>query len=384
MGAAGVASAGLIALAVSMGIGRFAFTPILPMMQADAGLTIKAAGWLASANYLGYLIGALCAARVPRTWAIRGGLLLIVLVTAAMGLADAFAVWIVLRLLAGVASAWVMIHVSAWGLERLTALRHTRKNGLIFAGIGVGIAGAGLICLALMAANVGSARTWEVLGAVSLLFTLATWSAFRSGTDEADHARMPLRAGRLRWNAERIRVALCYGAFGFGYIIPATYLPAMARHYVANPLAFGWAWPVFGVAAAVFASIVSRWLNSTNNRRVWATASLLMAIGVVLPVAWRGLGAILVAALLVGGPLLILTTTALREAREVAADQATAFIAAITAVFAVGQIVGPLIVSALAHLAYGLDATLLAGAMALTLAAVSLWRSTRLSVRTKT
>jgi len=83
--ATGVATAGLIALAVSMGIGRFAFTPLLPMMQADAGLTIKSAGWLASANYFGYLVGALCAARVPRNWAIRGGLVLIALVTALMG-----------------------------------------------------------------------------------------------------------------------------------------------------------------------------------------------------------------------------------------------------------------------------------------------------------
>ena len=60
-----IALAGLAALAVAMGIGRFAFTPLLPMMQADAGLTLAQGGWLASANYAGYLAGALWAAAQP-------------------------------------------------------------------------------------------------------------------------------------------------------------------------------------------------------------------------------------------------------------------------------------------------------------------------------
>jgi len=115
--ALGIACAGLVALAVAMGIGRFAFTPILPMMQADAGLSLSAAGWLAAANYLGYLIGALTAARLPVVPAIRGSLVLIAVVTFGMELGDRFTVWLALRLLAGIASAWVLVHVSAWTLE---------------------------------------------------------------------------------------------------------------------------------------------------------------------------------------------------------------------------------------------------------------------------
>ncbi|MGN6191528.1 MAG: YbfB/YjiJ family MFS transporter, partial [Rhodanobacteraceae bacterium] len=88
---AAIASAGLIALAVAMGIGRFAFTPVMPMMETDAGLTLRAAGWLAAANYLGYFLGASCAARLSLVQAVRGGLLLIAVVTFAMGLAHVFA-----------------------------------------------------------------------------------------------------------------------------------------------------------------------------------------------------------------------------------------------------------------------------------------------------
>jgi len=375
--ATGVAIAGLIALAVAMGIGRFAFTPIMPMMEADAGLTLRAAGWLAAANYLGYFLGALCAARLPLKLALRGGLLLIAVVTFAMGMTHAFALQLLLRLLAGIASAWVLVHVSAWALERLLVLQRPQANGVVFAGVGIGIAGAGLLCMVLMDARVDSMRTWETFGVVSALLTAAIWTAFRdSGASTSTSADLG-RARCVHWNADRVRLALCYAALGFGYIIPATFLPAMAHRYISNPAVFGWAWPVFGAAAALSTWAASRWLHAVNNRRLWAISYVLMAIGVVLPALWPALPAILIAALLVGGTFMVVTMLGLREARAVAGDQATGFIAAITAVFAVAQIIGPLVVSAVVHLRDGFAAALIAAALVLLVAAVSLWRSAR-------
>jgi len=102
----------MVALAIPMGVGRFAFTPILPMMQADAGLSITAGGWLAFANYAGTLGGALAAmaVRAPLPVAIRGGLVAIGGATVAMGLEGRFAVWIALRALAGVATGCSSCH----------------------------------------------------------------------------------------------------------------------------------------------------------------------------------------------------------------------------------------------------------------------------------
>ena len=381
-----VAAAGATALAVAMGIGRFAFTPILPMLQADAGLTLAAAGWLAAANYLGYLVGALCAARVPPKWALRGGLLLIALVTAGMGATDSFTAWFVLRLLAGVASAWVLVHVSAWALGRLLALQRPQANGSVFAGVGIGIAGAGLLCMGLMHGEVDSARAWEWFGLVSLLLTAAVWFAFgdagrataRGTFAEPSSSGAPAApVQRVRWDADRWRLALCYGAFGIGYIIPATFLPAMAKHYITDPAVFGWAWPVFGAAAALSTWAASRWLHAVNNRRLWAAANVLMALGVALPALWPALSAILIAALLVGGTFMVVVMAGLREARAVAGEQATGFIAAITAVFAAGQVIGPLVVSALARFQGGFALALLAAAAMLAVAAVALWHSAR-------
>ncbi len=373
-GVAAIAAAGLVALAVAMGIGRFAFTPIMPMMEADAGLTLRAASWLAAANYLGYLIGALWAARLTLTQAVRGGLLLIAAVTFAMGLTHGLALQLVLRLAAGVASAWVLVHVSAWALDRLLALGRADGNGIVYAGVGVGVAVAGLVVMATMHMRWDSDRTWQVFGVLSLLVTLALWRSFRNGgarLREATDAPRP----RISWTPDKRRLMWCYGALGFGYIIPATYLPDMAHRYITDPLVFGLAWPVFGAASALSTWIAARWLAHVDDRKLWAGCYVLMAIGDALPVAWRSLDAILIAALLVGGTYMVVTMQGLREARRAAGVEATPFIAVMTAAFAIGQIIGPLLVSAVAHLRDGFADALLAAAALVLAAAVSLWRS---------
>ncbi len=369
------AVAGLMALAVAMGVGRFAFTPILPMMQVDVGLSLRAAGWLAAANYLGYLIGALCAARLSPAWAIRGGLLLIAVVTFGMGIGTNFIGWLVLRLLAGIASAWVLVHVSVWALERLLAWHRSALSGVVFAGVGIGIAGAGALCVALMRTEVDSAHAWRVFGVASLVLTAALWTAFRPGGRRARSAQIARREPRIAWNADKLRLALCYGAFGFGYIIPATFLPALARRFVADPALFGWAWPVFGTAAALSTVAAARWLHAVDDRRLWATAHVLMAVGVVLPVLWPGLTAVLAAAFLVGGTFMVVTMAGLREARRVDSAAATAFIGALTAAFAVGQMLGPLAVGVVAGVRHGLEGALFVAAVVLLLSAAALWRS---------
>src|SRR5690348_3260750 len=206
---AAIAAAGLIALAVAMGIGRFAFTPVMPMMETDAGLTLRAASWLAAANYLGYFLGALCAARRSLVQAVRGGLLMIAMVSFAMGLPHVVTVQLRRRLQAGVASAWVLVHVSAWTLGRLLALQRADANGIVYAGVGVGVAAAGMVCMATMQVQWNSDRTWQVFGVLTLLATLALWRSFRSG------AAMQASFGastRIHWNADKRRLMWCYGA----------------------------------------------------------------------------------------------------------------------------------------------------------------------------
>ena len=219
--AAAVAAAGLTALAVAMGVGRFAFTPILPLMQQERGLSVGDGAWLASANYLGYLLGAVAvsavATRVRPATGIRGGLLVIAIATLGMGVAGRFGAWVALRALAGAASASVLVFASAWCLERLATAGRPRLSGMVFAGVGVGIAVAGAYCLVLMRAGAGSTQAWRGLGVASLLATAATWRVFAAGDTARPNDARRFPPPPRRFDAETARLVACYGAFGFGY-----------------------------------------------------------------------------------------------------------------------------------------------------------------------
>ena len=240
---------GFAALASAMGVGRFAFTPMLPLMQAHAGMSLSQGAWLAGANYIGYLAGAvLCSIAVPATRpAVRFGLVAVALLTLGMGMTGSYDAWLALRFGAGVASAYVLVGVSAWALPALAGHDRSVWSGWLFAGVGVGISLAGLIVLLAGARGDSPAGSWLVLGLASTAVAAVAWTPLRGAGPLA--APGVQQAGRL--SADGWRLVLCYGTFGFGYIIPATFLPAMARDVIPDPAVFGWVWPVFGATAAL-------------------------------------------------------------------------------------------------------------------------------------
>jgi MFS family permease len=341
-----VALVGFTALGIAMGIGRFAFTPILPMMLEEAAVSVSEGGWLASANYLGYLLGALTAVTLPfrAATAIRAGLLVIAVTTFCMGSVHGFAWWLVLRALAGIGSAWVLVFGSAWALGRLTAAGRSVLRGAVFAGVGAGMAVAGFVCLGLGQRHAGSPTAWQGLSIIALAGTVAIWPTFRTGHEET---RKPSarEAQPFQWGFDSVRLVLCYGIFGFGYIIPATFVPAMARVLVKDPSVFGWSWPVFGIAAALSTLAAAATTRFFGNRRLWALSQLVMALGVSAPVVWPTIGGVLAAALLVGGTFMVITMAGMHEAQMVGGPQSTNLMAVMTASFAAGQIAGPLLVS---------------------------------------
>lgn len=365
----------MLTLAMAIGIGRFALTPILPMMQKDAGLSLRAAGLLASANYVGYFVGALSAIwlRLAPALAIRASAVAIALLTAAMGLAEQPPVWLLLRGLAGVASAWVLIFASAWILQGLAAMNKGWLGGVVFSGVGLGTALTGGLCMLFLQLEWTAAQAWIAMGVVALLFALAAWPTCAAATKVRADTTAAAASTRSSWRLpETVPLIWCYGSFGFGYIIPATFLPAMARRVVADPAVFGWAWPVFGMAALLSALLAGRLSVRYSYRAIWIAAQLIMAAGVAVPIIWRGIGGIIVSALCVGGTFMVATMAGMQEARRVAPENATSLMAAMTAAFAIGQIFGPLIVSAVAEKTWGMDFALLTATLALLAGAVAL------------
>lgn len=336
---------GLAALAAAMGIGRFAFTPLLPFMQARGDLTLAQGSVLASSNYAGYLLGALlCLALSVRPVRFaRIGLVIVAVATVAMAMTSSFAIWFWLRLVAGTGSALVLIGISAWSANAIGVERWRAVSGWVFGGVGIGIFVAGMVGLLLGIAGETPARAWLTLG---ILAAIVAAVSLRYLTETGPAQSAPSEASTACFCREEWRVIACYGALGLGYIVPATFLPAVARTLVPDPVLFGWAWPVFGLAAAASTILTGAALGHLPPRQVWKWGQVIMGVGVAVPGVHLSLASVIASAICVGGTFMVLTMAGMQEARRMRGVHAGRLMAAMTVAFAVGQLLGPIAANA--------------------------------------
>lgn len=376
-----VALGGLLSLAVSMGVGRFAFTPVLPLMVGEGLLTVAQGSWLAAANYAGYLLGALLAARLAvdmRRLAILS-LGLVACSTAAMAMPGGVA-WTVLRFSSGLLAAWVFVATSVWCLATLARMNRPDLGGCVYAGVGVGIAAAGVCCLWMAVQGLATPLIWISLGLLALAMTIPVALVIRlpiivsevAPSSSSDAGRVPAGTGGL---------VVSYGIMGYGYILPATFLPLLARSVITDPALFGLAWPVFGLTAALSTLFAGLLMRRYSRLRVWAVSQLLMGIGAVVPSIWSSGTSILLSAILVGGTFMVITLAGVQEVRERVAWSPAKWVGYLTAAFALGQIAGPmasyflLLQPGLADEALGLG--LQSAALLLFTSGIWLWRYAR-------
>jgi hypothetical protein len=209
------------ALAVAMGIGRFAFTPMLPLMVRDGVISPGAGACLAASNYLGYLAGALVAGRIPLSSPSLMGISLVgtAAVTAAIGVLDGLAVWLLLRFTAGLLSAWTLVATSSWALRELARADRARLAGLVYSGVGLGIAVVGVFCMVVARPGVPAQDLWVGLGELAALVMAGPllWLSLRSGAERTigllHVADRPCRGNKTAGSAG---IVICYGLFGFG------------------------------------------------------------------------------------------------------------------------------------------------------------------------
>ena len=360
------------ALAVAMGIGRFAFTPILPLMIQEGTVHLAQTAWLSSSNYIGYLVGALSLLKSKRhPLFVMLGLSLVTLTTWLASLSS-FGWLLVLRFLAGVASAWVLVSISAFAINWLKS-RQVASSGLIYTGVGIGITLTGLICsyfifqsaTATIAAQSSfsplSSRLWQYLGVIALLATLlvtfllakinsqfastaaASTAAAETSLTKATHTNPTASITPAKLKLANVLTA--YGLFGFGYILPATFLPQIAKQWLSGQ-SYLLIWPFFGLAAAlsvVLSQGLQRRFDNVSLLGVWRVSQIIMAVGTLLPALWQSLAGLMLSALMVGGTFMVVTMAGL----QVAASQVTHYpkynlSALMTASFAFGQLIGPL------------------------------------------
>ena len=374
-GAWRAALACMVTLAVAMGLGRFAFTPMLPIMLHEGKLQLEAGGVLASLNYLGYFLGAVsCAAiSIKAKTMVRGGLAATAVLLVGMGVLHSFTSWGILRAAAGVMSAWVFVFASGWGLRRLAETNSPALAGVIYTGPGIGIAMTGLLGGAL--GRWGSETGWIGLGLLAVVLVAAIWRVFDDGElpAAAGSAATPAAAAGTPASAsarsDAAWLVALYGLAGFGYIITATFLPVIARQALPGSSWPDFFWPLFGLAIIPGALIGARAPLHWDNRLLLAAAYALQALGVLLSVAWPTIAGFALGSLLLGMPFTAITLFAMRDARRLRGNAAAGLIGYATASYGVGQIIGPLFAAPLAQRTGSFQVPLLVAAAALALGA---------------
>lgn len=357
-----VALAGAVALAVAMGIGRFAFTPLLPMMLHDGVIDLQGASWLASANYIGYLVGALLCTfqpwiwrRAPRlpaingVWLLRAGLIATGVLTLGMTL-PLPALWPALRFAAGVASAVVFVYTSGWCLSQLARRDAAALGGVMYTGPGAGIVISGLFASGMVQWGWRAQTGWAIFGVLAFGLVAAVWRMFRGapgGSAATATASAPVVADVSHGSAEITCLTLAYGTAGFGYIVTATFLPVIARAALPGSPWLDMFWPIFGLGVIAGALLSTRLRVSGDLRLPLAGCHLVQAIGIFTSVLSPSLAGFAIGSLLLGLPFTVLTFLAMQEVRRLRPALAASYMGLLTAMFGVGQIVGPPLVAGL-------------------------------------
>ena len=357
---------GAAALGAAMGIGRFAYTPILPLMTAQAAISPQLAGQLATANYVGYLAGAVAGTVSTRlttsTVAWRTSLVVLVATLAAMPFADNAAEWIALRTVAGFTSAVVFVIAVTSMLDHFAG-HSPHLSGWGFGGVGVGIALSAALVMALPASRWQTA--WWTAAISAAILSAVAWSmgvSERHATVSA--AAVPVEP-RRSFDRRFGVLLLSYSLEGIGYIVAGTFLVAAIKETSSGWLGNG-AWLFVGVAAAPSAALWA-WLGGRwSHPTLLVVALVVQAVGIALPAVAGGGAAALVGAVLFGGTFIGVSTMALAAGRLL---QYPGAVALLTAGYSVGQILGPVAVTPM--LAHGFQYALITAAFVVVAAAVA-------------
>lgn len=337
-----LAVGGLVAMAAAIGVGRFVYTPILPLMVEALGMSKTMAGAIASANFAGYLLGAIAAASravagARRRWLIAA-LLASSVTTAGMGLSDSTTAFFVLRFGGGFASAFVLVFSSSLVLERLSEAARPGLSAVHFAGVGSGIATSALLVSAVVAAG----GHWQALWLAAGLLSLVALGLVCVLIPERAQPQPPASAGAATAHRSALRnLVIAYGLFGFGYVITATFLVAIVRASEVLRNLEPVIWLVVGLSAAPSIALWNTVTRRIGNPLAFALACLLEAVGVAASVFWQTFPGILVCAVLLGGTFVSITAIGLVEARRLSAGDTSRSVAIMTIAFGLGQIFGP-------------------------------------------
>lgn len=359
-GAASILIGGIFGMIIAMGIGRFAFTPILPLMQRDLGMSNGVAGWIAGLNYLGYLVGAVLCSVVPRLirsrYVAASSLLLSIATTVAMGLTVSAFWWGTLRLVSGVVSAMLFIIVSAEIGEALVRRGYGHWVGAVYGGVGTGIALSGLTIPWLDhvgqwdGAWIGMGALAAVLAVIGIVITKGKIDAPRIDTHRPPSTKSLLNLWPL---------VIAYFFEGLGYIVTATFIVAIVAVTPGLEAYASYSWTAVGLAAVPSTVLWPLLSRRIGNKRALMTAYVIQASGIFVSMHAESVIEVMFAAITFGGTFMGIVALTLAEGNVRMAHDGKRAAAILTASFSVGQILGPILAGFLADMKDGFTLPLL-------------------------
>lgn len=333
-----------VILTIGLGLGRFLYTSMLPSMLEARWFSLSEGGWLASINYLGYLVGNLALARMhpgshqaARRW-LCGGAAATVLLILVMGLELPFWLAGVVRFSAGLASAVLMVFGAIYIME---ISRAPSIVGSLFGGVGTGILLGGEFSQLLLLQGFGPGAVWLLGGGLAGLLAL-TLLLIRFDTPEQAQPRAHPSDKPVN-DSFWLVLVLAYGLSGYGYIINATYLPVIVKTLLADSFIQRHVWSAVGLTALP-SCFVWLWLArryGTLPVLVWNMA--VEAVGIVLSALWPTPLGVLVSAVLLGITFMATVALALSLGRGVPHPPGLNIVALLSGIYGIGQIGGPLV-----------------------------------------
>lgn len=387
--------------AVSLGITRFAYGLLLPVMREDLGWSYTLAGGMNTANAAGYLVGALLTPWLMRRFGASAVLLAGAVLASVFMAASGFftGAWPLLlqRLLAGMTSAFVFV---AGGLmvARLGAQAPAHSGlliGICYGGTGWGIVVSALGVPALLEAAQGVPHSWSwawwglalaCLAGTAVLVWPARVIARQEqpapipGGPAASASAASSRPASLPWRAMAPALA-GYTLFGVGYIGYMTFVIALLREQGVSNGAITAFYTLLGLAVVASGRIWAGLLDRAKGGGALALLNAVLGVATILPALTGAWPVVLASGLLFGGVFLsVVASTTAFVRHNLPEAQWAAGISTFTILFAFGQIVGPTVVGWVADGPGGLARGLLYSAGALWAGALLGWRQKELSL----
>jgi MFS family permease len=365
-----------LGVTVTNGFARFAYGLILPSMRAELGWSYAQAGWLNTANAMGYIAGAILTmsliGRIPPARLFAFGLLTTTLSLLATGLVPALGWQTFWRIAAGLFGA--MSFSTAGALTAGLFANEPRKNALAIAilfgsggGLGIVLAGASIPPMLGLQGDEAWPWAWVMVGSASLLMTppglWAAWHLRNLGGRAARPAPLPI--GRM------LPEYAGYASFGLGYIVYLTFLSAWMREQAANPMQIALTWVLLGscitVSPFLWRGIFARFAGGTPLAMILSG----IAIGSALPVLWATQTGLIASAFVFGLCVFMAPGAVTNFTRQNLPPEAWArAISLFTVVFAFAQTVGPYAAGWIGDFAGSIGVSLLVAATLLLTGAV--------------